>query len=1113
MEVTNLIEKCTKHSKDFATEVEKLWNDELSSESCLSRKTRNVIRNILRDITNSLITNKKTTCFKILENSTVNGEPIKDAYNTIFNNGVDLVSSVNTTGKYVLFTVMTYAAAELQLIDPDELTSLLSRLFNTICDIHSKYGCGNMFVGVPATIIILLDIDHINKLFSVFSTRYKANAYLYNEFFLFLNINHNLIISDSEPFINIAYGPASFSTPISVPDYIMEALTFKACDHIIKSGDLKYTYVFTKKYKDLFNTKSDSIYQYVRLHEMSYDGVTEDTDDEDDVFAILNLSIDSSIDRYRNRVLLLTPEVVSLRKEYSEVEPDYRYLMDKEVDIYDKYSHTSGGMDIGTKGVESIDSGESPSNGGDSTRHNPDNAKPMPYNTADNDITIVRSALAIADYQLVINKLTEWLDKCEEECGNGGEEFTRELEEAKKKLNDMNKELSDKLGKIRTLERDSVYKNERIEQLTNEIKELRDMGGGSNNCSALAEIDKKTIKELRESLDREREMRAELEKELDTIRNGKVDGSCQRELELSRMWLKQRDEDLRVEIDKRRDAERELSRLRRDITECNQYKEDLDKANITIMTYTNRVTSLESEIARYQQNLSVAHRELEDERRNTRDLENKLNECMRNQENTQEVEALRSRIKDLENKLSDCMDNGGNNITEINRLKSRITDLERQLTDCRRNNDHNADTKKEMERLRNRIMDLDKQLNECRRNGNGSSSEEIDRLKNRIKDLKQQLEYCESHNGTNEDIIKYKKEIESLKRDLADCRRHNNGSHGYCTYFDEEARSEVKRLRRELTQLHEDLRRARESDKNDSYYKRELERQRVKVVEVEKELEKYFNDRRLEDCKRHGEEMLIKIADLERKLRDCGNGGSGNCHSVCDFERKRIAVLEAELRRCMETIKVLEKFVEFDRLQKDYSDKFDRERERRMKAEHDLEREIARKDCGGVQCERELQLERSNVKKLEYQLDAEKEKVKFYKRELERDRYLSKCNITDSGVDVLALDTKVHDNEVVTSEDTMPKSPTPSTDKPHVTSPVDTLEVSQHPEDPSTDKSHSTSHPMDNTLPEHPSSGSQVPSIPQPPPHVINNPPHDPIWGELQEEAYDVSAYLLPIST
>ncbi|AHB35784.1 cowpox A-type inclusion protein [Vaccinia virus] len=51
----------------------------------------------------------------------------------------------------------------------------------------------------------------------------------------------------------------------------------------------------------------------------------------------------------------------------------------------------------------------------------------------------------------------------------------------------------------------------------------------------------------------------------------------------------------------------------------------------------------------------------------------------------------------------------------------------------------------------------------------------------------------------------------------------------------------------------------------------------------------------------------------------------------------------------METIKALEKFMEFDRLQKDCADKLDRERERRMKAE----REIARKNCGGNPCERE----------------------------------------------------------------------------------------------------------------------------------------------------------------
>ncbi|DAD53751.1 TPA_asm: truncated cowpox A-type inclusion protein [Vaccinia virus] len=722
MEVTNLIEKCTKHSKDFATEVKKLWNDELSFESGLSRKTRNVIRNILRDITKSLTTDKKSKCFRILERSTINGEQIKDVYKTIFNNGVDVESRINTTGKYVLFTVMTYAAAELRLIKSDEIFALLSRFFNIICDIHRKYGCGNMFVGIPAALIILLEIDHINKLFSVFSTRYDAKAYLYTEYFLFLNINHYLL-SGSDLFINVAYGAVSFSSPISVPDYIMEALTFKACDHIMKSGDLKYTYAFTKKVKDLFNTKSDSIYQYVRLHEMSYDGVSEDTDDDDEVFAILNLSIDSSVDRYRNRVLLLTPEVASLRKEYSEVEPDYKYLMDEEVPAYDKHLPKP----ITNTGIE-----EPHATGGDEDQpikvvHPPNNDKDdaiKPYNPLEDPNyvpTITRTAIGIADYQLVINKLIEWLDKCEEECGNSGE-FKTELEEAKRKLTELNAELSDKLSKIRTLERDSVYKTERIDRLTKEIKEHRDIQNGTDDGSDLLEIDKKTIRELRESLDREREMRSELEKELDTIRNGKVDGSCQRELELSRMWLKQRDDDLRAEIDKRRNVELELSRLRRDIKECDKYKEDLDKAKTNISNYVSKISTLESEIAKYQQDrdtLSVVRRELEEERRRVRDLESRLDECTRNQEDTQEVDALRSRIRELENKLTDCIESGGGNLTEISRLQSRISDLERQLSECREN-------ATEISRLQSRISDLERQLNDCRRNNETNAETERD---------------------------------------------------------------------------------------------------------------------------------------------------------------------------------------------------------------------------------------------------------------------------------------------------------------------------------------------------------------------------------------------------
>ncbi|AUL80300.1 hypothetical protein [Vaccinia virus] len=217
-------------------------------------------------------------------------------------------------------------------------------------------------------------------------------------------------------------------------------------------------------------------------------------------------------------------------------------------------------------------------------------------------------------------------------------------------------------------------------------------------------------------------MRSELEKELDTISNGKVDGSCQREPELSRMWLKQRDDDLRAEIDKRHNVEWELSRLRRDIRECDKYKEDLDKAKTNISNYVSKISTLESEIAQFQQDrdtLSVVHRELEEERRRVRDLESRLYECTHNQEDTQEVDALRSPIREPENKLTDCIESGGGNLTEISRLQSKISDLERQLSECREN-------AIETSRLQSRISGLERQLNDCRRNYETNAGTERD---------------------------------------------------------------------------------------------------------------------------------------------------------------------------------------------------------------------------------------------------------------------------------------------------------------------------------------------------------------------------------------------------
>ncbi|AKJ93774.1 A type inclusion protein [Raccoonpox virus] len=1165
MEVKNLIEKCKQHSKAFATEVEKLWDTRLEFDSGLARKTRNTIRNILRDITKSLTTNKKTKCFRILESSTINGKSIKDQYKTIFNKGVNVASNINTVGKYILFMVMTYAAAELRLVKPKDIIAVLTRLFNTICDVHDKYGCGNMFVGVPAALINKLDLDDINEVFTVFSTRHGTKAYVYNEFFIFMIMNHHF--QEDDNVVNVEYGSVSLTTSISVPDYVMEALTFKACDRIMKSEDLKFVYVFTKKSEDLNNIASDSIFNYVRLVDSSYDdGVSEDTDDDDEVFAILNYNISPAMDRYRNRVLLLTPEVIILRQHEKpdEAYPDYRYLMDEEVPIHSDnlpkpITNMESSQPEGVKEERVVLQSFPP----DVKNQGHENDSVFePFDDKNHVPILTKTALPIADYQLVINKLVEWLDQCEKNCGEGYDgEFKEKLEDAKKKISEMNSEINDKIGKITLLERDSKYKTERIESLTREIKHLRDMQNGSDDCVD-PDIDKKTIKELRETIDKEREMRRELEKELDTIRGGNSNGSCQRELELSRMWLRQRDDDLRAEIDKRRNIEWELSRLRRDISECDRCKTDLDRAKETINNYTIRISTLESEISKYQQTnetLSKVRRELDDEKRRVRELETRLDECRREQQNTQEVDYLNSRIRELETKLADCMESNGGDSAEINKLRATITDLERRLNECRRNNETNPDTEREMERMRNRIMDLDRQLNECKRNNGGSSSDEVDRLKNRIKDLerslelcsmdesgiyseykselervrhqvsdlreslrreresdkndsyyrreltrerskivelenalnkcfddnhakyideinshksqishlRQQITECQSNGSGNGNIDQYKREIEFLKRDLEDCRRGNSGSND-CKFFDEEAREEVKRLRKELVQLHDDLKRARESDKNDSYYKRELERQRVKVVELEKELERYFDDRRLEECKKRNNEMMTKIADLEKRLRD-GNNGGGSCghSSNCDFERKRIAVLEAELRRCMDTIKVLEKFIEFDRLKNDYSDKLETERERRMKAESDLEREIARKNCGGDPCERELESERNKLKKLEYQLDAEKEKVKFYKRELERNRYLTSNHDTSP---IIPVDTDTDTPQPIDID--IPEDPNP---RPDDLPPLVLVRDSKPEEEPNTSQD-----PVVDSKPEEPHTSSQVPLVTKP---------------------------------
>ncbi|AST09538.1 A type inclusion protein [NY_014 poxvirus] len=1144
MEVENLIGKCKKHANEFAKEVESTWDEELTEFAGLYRKTRNIIRNLLRDITVSITNNdQKKECYDIFLTTKLNDTTIDEEYRKLFGDSYDIESRVNSVGKYTLFMVMTYVTATSQLSTSDDVIKILTKLFNIVCDIHDKYLCGHMFIGIPSSLITILDIDDINNIYNIFNQRYAKCVGVYDEFFLFLTMNHYM--QPSNEYVTLSYGPVSLTSSISIPDFIMEALTFKSCDDIYKSENLNYVYIFTRKIGTL-DDGTDEVYQYVRLTDMFHDGVTKDSDDYDDCSAVLNLDINKHIDRFRNRLILLTPELIPLRKNgnHEDAEPDYRYLVDEEVkNEVDDIPETVNVDDI----PETVNVDDIPE-----TVNVDDILPPIKQSVGStmsrDNLSIKGTLISGKDYQLVINKLLDWLDKCEGdfdyENDNDDNSGVNNLENAKKKINELLEDIKSKIDKINKLEKELEEKLDTIKRLTKEIEDLRNGGNGNNkdcqdkinklekeleekldtikrltkeiqdlrngggnsnsgDCDAL----NKRIKDLDDLLNKERKFRDELTEELDKVRNGNVDGSCARELDLFRRWLKDRDDDLQNEINKRRELERELHRLRKDNSECDKYKDELDKARKDIDSMKDDLDKHKKDLDSEKQKNKDLQTRLDkcindqnqggvENQEKIKDLEDKLEKCMKDKDT--EIKHYKDKITEVQRKLDDCMDSGNGTSSEIDRLKKKIDELTNKLNDCRNDNSANKDN----EKLRERIKDLERKLNECMSNETGNKDNhlkiierqrdqikdleksldrwskeetdkynayksEIERLRNMIKDLQDALDkerssdrkddsyyrreltrerakivelerelnkcFDDNYSKYIDELEKSRRHIFDLERQLRECKmdsveynkervkileselrrckarldacnsgggggnNHNNDSN--CSYYDEDARNEIRRLRDEMRKLHDELRRERESDKNDSYYRRELERQREKVIMLEKELSKYFDDKRLEQCKREAAEFLKKIKDLEEKLNNCNrdhrptpnpNGGGHCIPPNCEFERKKINELEEELKKYKHMVKALEKFMEFDRLQRECNSKLEQEKEKRMKLENDLERERDRREIGGNKCEKELEMERANSKKLEVQLDLEREKVRFYKREIEKDRYLSK---------------------------------------------------------------------------------------------------------------------------
>ncbi|ASK51323.1 A-type inclusion protein [Eptesipox virus] len=987
---------CDLHMNAFIEEVEKLWSSSLNNTSSLSRKSKNVIRNLFREVTNS---NISSSCYDILLKKQLHGDSINAVYRSLYGSGSDIDKRVDTVGKYILFVVVTYLAILIDDKDSKEIVSILTKFVNVISNIHSKYKCKYMFVGIPAIILFnKLDSTDVQKLYSLFSTKLNTNVELYEEYFNFIVSSDTYF--NKKKFVKFSYGPVSFASSISVPDFVMEGLTFRSCDRIEKSEDIDDVYVF-------ITVESDpKTYAFSKLTKPLYEGgLVVETDDLDDATALVIFDAITTFDKFRNKALLLTLESIVNKQVIDPTLNIDRYPTDENI---------------------SDDTGE-------------------------NVITPIKvgSSIGIVDYRLVINKLTEWLNQCEEKCEGA---VSPEVKELRERITDLEKQLDEATSgktnceyektKIKDLESRLDSERQRVTRLLDDLQKARD-----GKCDSDSN-DKAIIEELRKEIQNEQNRRMELMKELDKVRNGDGTSSCERELDLTRQWLHERDNELREMSKQAKHFERELERERIKNKQCDKYKKELDEAKSKIIRLetdldkclsqqngssdevrklTSQIESLErdlrecrassggdekllADIDLLKQQIGILAQQLEqcetrgDEKllaeieflkEHINSLAQQLEQCEASGgSGGSDTSKLQERITYLENELDKYIKGEGNvNFTllnEINRLRDKNAELQNQLDQAQSQDKNNSYYKRALERERAKIIELENELQKCFDNNSGSEYIiKMEQMERKIKSLEAELRLCKDTDHDTEKI--YKDKIAELQRELDKCKQSGGSSNSHTeikVFYDVECRTESARLQQRINELNDELNRLRKEDKTDSYYKREVDRQRKKVIELEHELEKYFNDDKIITYKKEMDAMQVVISEMRQELEKCKRDASCSSSSDCSFEQKRIELLELELRKTKEMVKQLEKFIEFSSAQKEYADKLEREKIARLDAEHALERERARKDCGGNMCEQELELERNKNKKLELYLETEKDKANFYKRELEKERFI-----------------------------------------------------------------------------------------------------------------------------
>ncbi|AQY17058.1 TPA_asm: MC130L [Molluscum contagiosum virus] len=305
---------------EFHRVVENSWGKELRENSCLSRKQRNVVRNVFRALVAATqARNGKLDVFypEVLQNRfakallAANDGKLLHAYEHIHAHGEQLGTVLDTRGKYILYYVFSLVLSAQVAARADAPKTFLMKVLRT----HFLRRCKYMFVGLPAYLVQgMSSKDFVELLTSmrdvqVYDEHTKrmirvnaVDAYLdkYIDFVVFLgSIKEELKSSGpSTPRVILQQRWLRLETTLSVPEFVMEGLGFSARDAI---------YVFNSPRARMYLfSHGNGAYQYFELDRDYPAGVPLTYDAQKDISALAILSAREPEELYRNR--LVTPD-------------------------------------------------------------------------------------------------------------------------------------------------------------------------------------------------------------------------------------------------------------------------------------------------------------------------------------------------------------------------------------------------------------------------------------------------------------------------------------------------------------------------------------------------------------------------------------------------------------------------------------------------------------------------------------------------------------------------------------------------------------------------------------------------------------------------------------